>query len=185
MELHTVIDKYYVPRVGDVLSNDEHSLATIEIVYSLNRMSSRINRSYNDQLFKRELLKKVIQRKEIIWDQHKLDYKLFPEASSIGQTGGEKRKSTDYMMYCFYNDMKQYKRLYCSKYRYEPNPKIRVVTSQKTMVRVNHGLCLRDNEHKCYYWGGKHATPLSLLINQKFIYHGNIYSDILESHDWD
>jgi hypothetical protein len=199
MELHTVIDKNYVPQVGDVLSNNKHSCITIETVYDLDRSSYRVNKNYNDDLFKYEALKQVVRRKEIIWDQHKLDFQLFPVTSPAHRGADEEqtleiRKNLTLAMYLVYNDNKQYKRIYCSKYCLGPDKKVRVITGAKTMVRVNHGLCREkvevtqyypSGQRGCYYWYGKHATPLISLINQKFVYHGNIYKDMLESHDWD
>jgi hypothetical protein len=200
MKLQTVIDKDYVPQVGDVLSNDKHSCITIEMIYKLDRYSYRVNRNYNDDLFKYEALKKVIRRKEIIWSQHKFDFQLFPVTSPAHRGNDEEqtidiRKNITFHIYLFYNDNKQYQRLYNSKYDFPPQRKSRVIIGKKIMVRVNHSLCREEvpadekqyhsSGRGCYYWYGKKATPLGSLVNQKFVYHGNIYSDLLESHDWD
>ncbi len=188
-EKSVVIDKNYVPRVGDVLSNVTHPLVIVERVYALPKRSLRVNRNYYDQLFKHELIKKVIEKREIIWEQHKNDLKLFPEVALLGRD----HTNTLYKTYLFYNDRNRHERLYRSKYAYAPNRKIRVITGFKTMVRLSHGLCryqpiLSHHEQNdqdyysraCPYWYGKHATALSYLINNQFIYCGNINTDILQ-----
>jgi hypothetical protein len=187
MQTQTVIDKDYEPHVGDVLSSIEHSLIIIENIYNLDKKSYVVNKNYNDHLFKHELLHKVITRREIIWEQHKLDLKLFPEKVINKHV---QRQNMSYLLYCMYNDYPRYHRLYQSKYYYPPTNKIRVVTGKKPMVRVNHGLCFKkveDSKRKyyptgqigCCYWYGKKATPLVSLINQKFVYNGNIHKDII------
>jgi hypothetical protein len=192
MELHTAIDKNYVPQVGDVLSNNKHSCITIETVYDLDRSSYRVNRNYNDQLAKYEVLQKIIQRKEIIWAQHKLDFQLFPITTPAHRGADEEqtleiRKNLTLAMYLFYNDNKQYKRIYCSRYRLGPDKKVRVIIGAKTMVRVNHGLCLEkvgvsqyntSGQRGCCYWYGKKSMPLGSLVAQKYIYRGNIFTVI-------
>ena len=188
---HTRIDKDYMPLPGDVLSNEHHPLIIIEGIYYLNKTSSKVNRNYNDQIVKHELLKKIITRKEAIWNQHKLDYTLFPERTTNNQTGGDKRNNINYQRYCFYNDQRQYVRLYKSRYTFPPTSKIRVVTGKKTMMRVNHGLCKSNyvsadgtiGTKSCTYWYGRQSMPLTLLVSKGFIYHGNVYNDTLQQSD--
>jgi hypothetical protein len=178
-EKSTIIDKDYVPQPGDVLSNDEHSLIIIEQVYSLNKTSLRVNRNYNDHVFKYELLQKVIRRREAIWNQHKNDFKLFPDPTERTQN----RDKLFYHMYLYYNDYNRYERLYMSKYSSLPTRKNRVVIGQKTMVRANHIFCeltnANGNMRGCNKWYGKYATPLTYLINKKFVFQGNIRDDFM------
>ena len=184
MQAQTVIDKDYVPKIGDVLSNDIHPCIIIETIYSLDKKSLRVNKNYNDHMFKHELLHGVIQKREIIWEQHKFDLEFFPETNSPNPFAD--RINVSYRTYCFYHDHKRYQRLYQSKYYSQPDRKVRVVIGQNPMVRVSHVLCIYSNgKNRCYYWGGKNAMALSSLVNQKFVYQGNIYTDIFESHDWD
>jgi hypothetical protein len=180
----TVVDKDYVPRVGDVLSNYEHPLITIEVVYERNRYSSRVNRNYNDQLFKYEVLQKIIQRKEIIWHQHKYDLQLFPTTNTSIHPTLKDRDNLTYPLYLFYNDNQQYHRLYASKYHYKPTTKVSMVIGTKTVVRASHALCTHQQVGSgviisCDYWYGKRATALTYLVNHNYIYKGNIYDDIM------
>jgi hypothetical protein len=178
-EKSVVIDKNYVPRVGDVLSNATHPLVIVERVYTLPKRSSRVNKNYNDHLFKHEALKKIIKRKEIIWEQHKFDYRLFPEQNVSHLLSRSNRKNLFYSVYLFYTNPEQYKRLYTSNYRYSPQRRNRVIIGKKTMVTINHGLCFKiyNSREKtpCLAWYRRYSVPLSYLINQKYAYQGNIY----------
>lgn len=85
-----------------------------------------------------------------------------------------------YRRYLTLNDSKTFKRLYLSKYRDKPETKVRAVTGRKLMVKTEHAICrFGGTDKKCRYWGGKKALPLSYLINQNFVYHGNLYEDML------
>jgi len=189
-EESVVIDKSYVPKVGDILWNDDHPLITIQSVYALDKTSLRVNKNYNLKLLKHEALMKITARKEEIWNQHKNDLKFFPEISRK-QVTINRDKNVKYFSYLFYNNYNQYKRLYQSKYSSPPTRKVKVVTGQKTMVRVTHGLCKSFYIHNgkqmiksCFYWGGIKSTAVSTLITQNFKYLGNIYQDLLEENSF-
>lgn len=187
-EESVVIDKDFLPKLGDVLWNNHHPLITIQSIYSLDKRSLRVNKKYNLQVTKHEWLMKVIARKEAIWSQHKNDLSFFPEKNVNNITIN--RDNITYMGYCFHNDTKQYDRLYRSRYFVMPPRKERVLIGQKTIVRVSHGLCkfrhplsfnvngiMVPQSVSCGYYGGTYATPLSFLISQQFKYLGNIYED--------
>jgi len=180
LNIGDTINKNYRPICGDMFSTDSglksghklsHSLMIIENVYELHRKSSRINRNYNDQLFKHELWKKLTERREIIWNQHKNDLKLFPNKNDYFAKKYPDRSKASYTVYCYYNDSKRYGRLYNSKYEYPPSKKVQVITGTKIMLRISHGVCSCTGN----YSGYSQATPLSALITKKAIYKGNLF----------
>ena len=174
--INNFIDKNYTPRPGDILSNNYHSLMIVEKFYTLDRASRRINRNYNEQLTRYEWLKKVIRRKEIIWDQHKNDLKLFPDKKQA--SSNISRVNMSYKTYCYYNYPNQFDRLYGSKYRNFPKRKVLVTTGVKKMMRISHATCSCTND---FFGGYSKATPLSSLITQKTVYKGNIHALIREN----
>lgn len=181
------IGKDYVPKMGDLLFNDSHPLIIIANIYSLDRSSLQVNKNFKLELLKHEFLKKIIQRKEIIWSQHKNDFRLFPDNDIHGKTSN--REGITYRMYCYYNDFEQYIRLYASRYYNYPQEKVRVVTGTRKIVTVDHSLCKdyyfdgtngTNIRNVCNYWGGKRSEPLSSLVTKKFKYLGNLYLDFLK-----
>lgn len=190
------IDKSYVPKIGDILCNGAHPLIIIQNVYYLDKISYRVDKSYNLQLIKHEALKKIIRRKEIIWSQHKEDLRLFPEAEdkvypNNMDTSNRKDPNLNFWTYLYHNDRHQCRRLYHSRYSSIPSRKIRVIIGKKTMVTVGHGLCKTFvknidgtiDMYKCYHWDGYGSNPLSALVTQGFKYIGNIYYDYLEENN--
>ena len=185
-----VIDKSFQPKIGDVLSNDNHNLLIVQGFYTLGKYSYRINRSYNDHIFKQQWLKKAIQRNEAIWEQHKNDLKLFPTTTDDPTFPRDSRDDITYKLYLYYSNHSKYTRLYRSKYIQPPAKKVRVNTGDKIMVRVNHVLCNKKfnvnviNPYKplysCYW--GRESIALSSLITQKFMYMGNIIDWLQENN---
>jgi hypothetical protein len=179
--INNFIDKNYIPLPGDILSNNYHSLMIVEKSYNLEKRSYRINKNYNEHMTRYEWLEKVIRRKEIIWDQHKNDLKLFPDknqrSSRVNMSYDTSRVKMSYNTYCYFNDYNQFKRLYGSKYRNFPNRKVLVTTGVKKMIRISHATCSCTNG----FWGYSKGTPLSSLITKKSVYKGNIHALIREN----
>ena len=182
-----VIDKSYVPQLGDVLWNELHPLVVIQGIYALDKRSSRVNRSYDLQVLKHKALQKIITRKEIIWEQHRHDLRIFPERNRNNTTNN--RTNITYMGYLLHNDMNQYIRLFRSKYSDMPPKRISVVTGKKPMVIVSHGLCKNRVAsetfgtyagYACRRWGGRNSQSVISLVNQGFKYLGNICTDLLQ-----
>jgi hypothetical protein len=179
-----IVDKKYLPMPGDILSNDCHSSVIIDRVYLLPKYSRRVDKNYNDNLFKHEVCRKIIQRKEIIWTQHKFDILMFPENV---RTLRINREHMDFREYCLESNLKQYNRLYKSKYYLLPQRKKKVQIGFKTMVKINHSMCgwqLRSHgsiiqgvNRECF--AGRFSVSVSYLINHYYKYLGNIFIDIV------
>ena len=173
------IDMNFSPRRGDILLNKEHPLTLIEYYYLTDDSSLKVNKNFNKELLRHELLIKIIRRKEIIWGQVKYDLKHFPENNSNGYTAY--RKNISYSTYCYYNNPKQFKRLYGSRYRSLPSQKIKIINGKKMKVILDHSFC-RKMDGKglfCSYRHNRKNLPLTTLVKQNYIYGGNIYDYII------
>ena len=174
-----LIDKDYKPIVGDVLSNDMHPFVIVQAVYSLDKISVRVNKKFYEQEARYNVLQKIIYRKEVIWQQHKLDLSLYPDNTGSNPN----RANWNYNRYLAYNDVNKLYRLYNSKYSLYPARKIKVVIGKKIMVKANHALCIshRDDGRMlpCGYWYGGYSMPLTKLINNDYLYHGNLYTNFM------
>ena len=170
------LDGSYVPLGGDMLSNGDHPLLIIESVYYLDKYSMRVDKNYYEHLSRHELIQELLRRREIIWQQHRLDEKMFP-----GKIDPVIRATMTYYQYLISHDYARYQRIYYSKYFLKPLRKRRVKIGVKAMVKTNHSWCVRvgTNALPCMFWYGTKAMPVSFLINNNFVYRGNLYTDIL------